>query len=301
MVRSNTADKIFEITLYIFAFLLILIVVGFFFELLINSLPSIKSFGFSFLFNSKWNPVKEIFGALPFIVGTLITSILAVLVSSPISIGTAIFIDEYVNKRFSNLFSSLIEILAAIPSVIYGLWGIFFIVPIVRKIEFFFYNNFSYIKIFRSQPSGVGIMSAVVILCIMIIPYTVSVCKELLKLVPGDQLEAGYSLGITKWEVISKIKLPYIRSGLFAGIGLSLGRALGETMAVTMLIGNRNALPLSIFDPSNTLASVIANEFNEATGTMHLSSLIELGLILFLITFIINILMRITLKRLVNK
>lgn len=290
-------DNIYNFILSMFGLFSILLVIGFFIELLISSIPSLKAFHFSFIFGSNWDPVRNEFSALPFILGTLITSFLAVLISSPLALGAAILLDEYLKGTFSNIILSLIELLAAIPSVVYGLWGIFVLVPIVRSFEQFLYSHLSFIPFFNSPPYGIGILSAVIILCIMIIPYTISISKEVLSLVPKDQKEAGYALGASKWDVISKIKIPYVRSGIFAGVGLSLGRALGETMAVTMVIGNRNDIPKTLFDPANTLASVIANEFSEATSNLHISSLIELGLILFIITFTINLIMRLILRR----
>ena len=297
MKKLFTSDNLYSLLLYISGIFLILIVVLIFIDLIINSLPSIKAFSLSFLVKSKWDPVRNEFGALPFIIGTLLTSFLAVIISTPLSIGSAILLDEYVGSKLSNTLSSLIELLAAIPSVVYGLWGIFILVPAMRSFEKFLYIHLGFIPFFNSEPFGVGVLTAVVILCIMIIPYSLSIVREVLKLVPEDQKEAGYALGATKWEVISKIKLPYVRSGIFAGVGLSLGRALGETMAVTMVIGNRNAIPKTLFDPANTLASVIANEFSEATSSLHISSLIELGLILFIITFITNLVMRLILRK----
>ena len=297
MKKLFTSDNLYSLLLYISGIFLILIVVLIFIDLVISSLPSIKAFSLSFLVKSKWDPVRNEFGALPFIIGTLLTSFLAVIISTPLSIGSAILLDEYVGSKLSNTLSSLIELLAAIPSVVYGLWGIFILVPAMRSFEKFLYIHLGFIPFFNSEPFGVGVLTAVVILCIMIIPYSLSIVREVLKLVPEDQKEAGYALGATKWEVISKIKIPYIRSGIFAGVGLSLGRALGETMAVTMVIGNRNAIPKTLFDPANTLASVIANEFSEATSSLHISSLIELGLILFIITFITNLVMRLILRK----
>jgi phosphate transport system permease protein len=297
MKKLCSSDNIYSVLLYISGIFLILIVVLIFIDLIISSIPSIKAFSLSFLVKSIWDPVRNEFGALPFIVGTLLTSFLAVIISTPLSIGSAILLDEYVGSKLSNMLSSLIELLAAIPSVVYGLWGIFALVPAMRSFEKFLYTYLGFIPFFNSEPYGVGVLTAIVILCIMIIPYSLSIVREVLKLVPKDQNEAGYALGATKWEVISKIKIPYIRSGIFAGIGLSLGRALGETMAVTMVIGNRNAIPKTLFDPANTLASVIANEFTEATSSLHISSLIELGLILFIITFITNLIMRLILRK----
>jgi phosphate transport system permease protein len=248
--------------------------------LLIASLPSIKALGISFLTGRTWDPVTLKFGALPFLVGTLITSFLALLISTFFSIPISIFLGYYYREgKASSFVKTVIELLAGIPSVIYGFWGLFFFVPIIRFIE----------TALGVPPYGVGILASSLILAIMIIPYSASLGREVISLVPNDLKEAALSLGATRFEVIRKVILPYARSGIFAGILLSLGRALGETMAVTMLIGNSNFLPTSIFSPANTMASVIANEFTEATGAVYLSSLIELALLLFVVTTIINI------------
>jgi phosphate transport system permease protein len=192
----------------------------------------------------------------------------------------------------------LIDLLAAIPSVVYGLWGLVIMVPYIKILENWLYKNYSFIPIFNAQPYGVGILSATFILLIMILPFAISLIKEVLKLVPTVIKEQALALGATKWEVMQKIIIPYIRSGIFAGIGLSLGRALGETMAVTMLIGNRNSIPTSVFDPANTLASIIANDFYEASSKLHVSSLIYLGLISLTITLTITLVMKIILTKL---
>ncbi len=283
------SDKIFKGVLLVTGILFSLLFVIIFFSLLKESLPSIKSFGFNFIFLKEWNPVIEKFGMLPFLVGTLLTSIIALLISLPFSISIALFLGEYFKTGFiSKLLSYSTDLLAGIPSVIYGFWGLYSLVPLVREIE---------IKLLVS-PYGVGILTASLVLAIMIIPYASSIAREVIKLVPQDLIEAGYSLGATRYEVIKKIIIPYSFSGIFAGILLSFGRAFGETMAVTMVIGNSNFLPRSIFSPANTMASVIANEFAEATGALHLSSLIHIGLWLFIITFLINLLGNLIIKRL---
>ncbi len=244
---------------------------------------------FKFLFLKEWDPVVEKFGMLPFLVGTLLTSIIALLISLPFSISIALFLGEYFKTGFiSRVLSYSTDLLAGIPSVIYGFWGLYLLVPLIRKLE---------IKL-GVLPYGVGILTASLILAVMIIPYASSIAREVIKLVPQDLIEAGYSLGATRYEVIKKVIIPYSFSGIFAGILLSFGRAFGETMAVTMVIGNSNFLPKSIFSPANTMASVIANEFTEATGDIHLSSLIHIGLWLFIITFLINLVGNIIIKRL---
>ncbi len=274
------ADKIFKFFLYASGVVLTLLVLFTFYSLLCNSLPSIKKFGISFLIGKEWNPVSEDFGILPFIIGTFATSIIALFLSLPFSISIALLLGIYIRSNTVNkLLSYTTDLLAGIPSVIYGFWGLFFLVPIIREME---------IKL-GITPYGVGIITASLILAIMIIPYTSSIAREIIKMVPQDLIEAGLSLGATRYDVIRKVILPYARSGIFAGIFLSFGRAFGETMAVTMVIGNSNFIPKTIFSPANTMASLIANEFTEATKDIHLSALIQIGFWLFLFTFAINL------------
>lgn len=273
-------EQLFRHSLVLMALLLLVIILAIFFTLVMESMPSIKAFGLHFLASDSWNPVTKQFGALPFLVGTLLTSFLALLISLPFSFSIAIFLGEYHPKgSLSSFLKSVVELIAGIPSVIYGFWGLFVVVPVMRSLE---------LK-FGIAPYGIGIFTASVILAIMIIPFAASMGREIIRMVPNNLKEAAYSLGATRYEVVRNIILPYTRSGLFAGILLSLGRALGETMAVTMVIGNTNDLPHSIFAPGNTMASVIANEFTEAASTLYLSSLIEMGLALFLVTALINI------------
>jgi phosphate transport system permease protein len=272
-------DKIFKKILFAGALFIVLLTITVFVTILNGSIPSIKKFGIHFLVSTQWNPVSGKFGALPFIEGTLVTSILAIIISIPFSLSVALFLGEFFKEGiFNEILSSAVDLLAGIPSVIYGFWGLVFLVPIIRNME---------IK-FGITPYGVGILTASVVLAIMIIPYTASIAREVIKLTPQDIKEAGYSLGGTRLDVIRSIVFPNARSGIFAGIFLGLGRALGETMAVTMVIGNSNSLPKTIFSPSNTMASVIANEFTEATTNIHLSSLIQIGLWLFIITLLVN-------------
>ena len=273
------AETIFQGLLAGAAVFMVLLVAAIFLTLLINSLPSIKEFGFRFFYGKTWDPVTGEFGALPFLVGTLITSFLSLAISLPFSLSLSIFLGEYSTKgTVASLLQSAIELLAGIPSVIYGFWGLFILVPIVRFIE---------IKL--GVPAiGVGIFISALVLSIMIIPYAASLGREVIRLVPDELKEAAYSLGATRFEVIKKVILPYVISGITAGNLLALGRAIGETMAVTMVIGNSNVIPMSIFAPANTMASVIANEFTEATDNIYLSSLVEIGLLLFMVTMIIN-------------
>lgn len=286
--RQIRMEKIFRSSLVLIALSILVLVFAFMLTLVIQSLPSIKALGFGFLYGKTWDPVANIYGTYPFLLGTLLTSFLALLISIPFSFSIAIFLGEYFPRGwFSEFLKNAIELIAAVPSVIYGFWGLFVLVPIVRSIE---------LKM-GITPYGIGIFTSSVILAIMIIPYAASLGREMIRMVPADLKEAAYSLGATRWEVIRMVIIPYSKSGLFAGVLLSLGRALGETMAVTMVIGNTSIIPKSIFDPGNTMASVIANEFTEAASTLYLSSLIELGLILFLVTVVINIIGKRVIKR----
>ncbi len=268
--------------------LVVVLVAGIFVTLVIESWPSIKAFGLRFLWTTTWDPVSLQFGALPFLVGTLITSFLALIIAAPFALAGAIFLGEIAPPRYANPVSFVIELLAGIPSVIYGLWALFYLVPLVRWFE---------MKI-GAPPFGLGLFTASLVLAIMILPYALSVARDVIRLVPDDLKEAAYGLGATRWETIRHVILPYARSGIFAGIVLALGRALGETMAVTMVIGNRSAMPQSLWDLANTMASVIANEFTEATEDVHLAALVEIGLLLFIITVIVNLLARIIIIRL---
>jgi len=284
----NFKEKAFKKTLTISAIVAVIILIAIFFTLLINSFPSIKGFGARFFYDKTWDPVADEYGALPFLVGTLLTSFLALIISTPFSIAVSIFLGEYYKKGIvAETFKNVIDLLAGIPSVIYGFWGLFVLVPIVRFIE---------IKL-NVPPYGVGIFTSSVILAIMILPFSVSLSRQVISMVPDHLKEAAYSLGATRYEVITKIIIPYTKSGLFAGLLLALGRALGETMAVTMLIGNTHAIPTGIFSPGNTMASVIANEFSEATGRLYTSALIEMGLFLFVVATVINIIGKQIIKR----
>ena len=281
-------EKFFQKGLGLTGIILIIMLLSIFITLLISSTPSIKHLGIRFLYGDAWNPVTDEYGALPFLIGTLLTSLLALIISTPFALSTAIFLGEYYPVGMvSNIFKNIIELLASIPSVVYGFWGMVVLVPIIRNLE---------LKL-HVLPYGVGILTSSIILAIMIIPYSVSLSRQVISMVPPTLKEGAYSLGATRFEVIKKIIIPHTRSGLFAAVLLALGRALGGTMAVTMLIGNSHYLPTSIFSPSNTMASVIANEFTEATGNVYLSVLIEMGLLLFIVTTLINISGRQIIKR----
>jgi phosphate transport system permease protein len=273
-------ELLFKRVLAAVSFVLLFLVIGVFITLVLQSFPSIKALGFKFLWGKVWDPVQNIYGAYPFLIGTLLTSFTALILSIPFSYGLAIYLGEYnAGGWLSNLLKNTVELIAAVPSIIYGFWGLFVLVPIIRNME---------LK-YHIPPYGIGIFTASLILAIMIIPYAASLGITLIRMVPASLKEGAYALGATRFEVIRKVILPYTRSGLFAGVLLSLGRALGETMAVTLLIGNTSAIPASIFSPGNTMASVIANEFTEADHSIYLSALIELGLVLFVVTIIINL------------
>ncbi len=282
-------DRIFRFLIFLCASTVILIAAGMCITLFINSLPVLKHMGVSFILSSDWDPVNNKFGILPFLVGTLITSFLSLLISLPFSISTAILLGEYLRKgRMAIFLQNIIDLMAGIPSVIYGFWGLLVLVPIVQKVE---------IKL-NIIPYGVGIFTASIVLATMVIPYTASIAREVISLVPDDLREAGYALGATRWEVIRCIVIPHAKTGIFAGVLLAFGRAIGETMAVTMIIGNRNQIPKSIFAPANTMASAIANQFTEATSDIYVSALIGVGLVLFMVTVIINYAGRYIIKRL---
>jgi phosphate transport system permease protein len=279
--KWGISEASFRKFLYLAGLILLILLVAIFFSLIAASLPALQEFGLGFLFGRTWDPVHGVFGGLVFLVGTLLTSFLALIISMFFSLPASIFLGEYFRHgKASTFMKSVIELLAGIPSVIYGFWGLFLLVPLVRGLE---------MKL-GVAPQGVGIFTSSLVLAVMIIPYASSIGSEVIRLVPADLKEAAFSLGATRFEVIRKVILPYAYSGIFAGVLLALGRALGETMAVTMVIGNSNFLPQSIFSPGNTMASVIANEFTEATGSLYLASLIGLALVLFVVTMIINIL-----------
>lgn len=269
-------------------------------ELFLGSTRSIAKFGLPFIVGTTWDPVHEIFGALPFNYGTILTSAIALLIGLPISIGVAIFLAEKIKakKGITYVLGTLIELLAAVPSVIYGLWGLFFLSPLLREyVETPLNRYLGFIPLFSGTPLGLDFFTAGIILAIMIIPTVSAVSTNILNAVPNSQREAMYSLGATNWEVIQKSVLPYARSGIFGATILGLGRAVGETMAVTMIIGNTPTITASLFSGGYTLSAVIANEFTEAASPLYLSALIELGLILFFVALVINVFARLLLWR----
>ncbi len=277
--KNNRGDLIFRSLLFISSGFIVLLVISIGITLLIESYPAIKHNGTSLITGKVWDPVSENYSVLPFLLGTLITSILALLISLPFSLSASIFLGEYVEgKRTAKIIKSSLDLLSGIPSIIYGFWGLIILVPLVRQFE----------ALLGFEPLGIGIFTASLILAIMITPFTISIAREVIRLVPYDLKEAAYSLGATRYEVIRNVIIPHARSGIFAGILLSFGRAFGETMAVTMVIGNANDIPKNIFAPANTMASVIANEFTEATSDIYLSTLVSLGLVLLITSIIVN-------------
>ena len=258
------------------------------YELWINSEPSRLKFGWSFLFTQSWDPVAGQFGALPFIFGTVVTSALALLIAVPLGVGAATFLAELAPPRISDALTFCIELLAAVPSVIFGLIGIFVLVPALQVIVPPLKQVFGNLPIFSGAFYGVSVFSAGIVLSIMIVPFIISVSREVLLAVPTDLREAALALGATKWEATWQVVLPFARTGIIGSIFLALARALGETMAVTMVIGNTPKIQASLLAPGYSIAAVIANEFTEATGDLYLSALIELGLVLFALTIVIN-------------
>ncbi len=279
------SDKITKWVLLVSSFIILLVAGGMVYSLVGGSIPAFKAFGFNFIFSNNWNPTegKENYGALPFIAGTIITSIAALLISLPLSFSASLFLGEYYKgTRMSGIIGMMVDLLAGIPSIVYGLWGFYVLRPLLISLGL--------------PNQGFGVFTASIILAIMIIPYATSLSTEIIMMVPNELKEAAYSLGATKSEVIFNVVVPSARSGIIAGYILAFGRALGETMAITMLIGNANKIPGSFFGTGNTMASVIANQFGEADG-LKLSSLIAIGLLLFVITGIINAVGKFIIKR----
>jgi phosphate transport system permease protein len=288
---KRTPDLGFRLGTGAFASLIVLIVGGIAFVLAQDSWLSIQKFGLAFWRTGTWDPVAGDFGALPFIWGTLYSSLLALLISTPIAIGIAVFIAELCPAALRQPLVFLTELLAAIPSIVYGLWGIFVLVPAVRWVETSIPDSLRQLPLFAGPPLGLGMLAAALVLAIMVIPFTSSIAREVLKSVPAAQREAAYALGATRFEAI-RAALFYARTGIVGGIMLGFGRALGETMAITMVIGNNPRISTSLFAPQYTMAAVIANEFTEAADELYLSALVEIGLVLFIITLIVNSLSR---------
>jgi phosphate transport system permease protein len=292
--RLREGDEIARLITFLFAASVVLLTVLLVYELWIGSSLPRHKFGFNFFRTSVWDPIFDQFGALPFIYGTLITAAVSLLIAVPLGIGAAIFLAELAPARVSDMLEFFIDLLAAVPSVIYGLLGVFIVVPIMRSyVQPALKSTLGFLPLFQGPAYGVGFLTAGIVLAIMVIPFIISVSREVLLSVPRDQREAALSLGATRWESTWKVVVPFARSGIFGSIFLALARALGETMAVTMVIGNTPLISSSLFSPGYSIAAVIANELAEASSNLHYESLIELGLVLFLLTFILNGLARI--------
>ncbi len=287
--RVRGGDEVAYLTTLASALLILVVVSLIVIELWINSQPTVHKFGFSFLSGSRWDPNSGEFGALPFIYGTCVTSFLALLIAVPFGVAASIFLAEMAPPGISNVLTFLIELLAAVPSVIYGLIGIFVLVPLIRDyLVPVLTSLFGYLPIFKGDFYGVSFLSAGLVLSVMVVPFIISVSREVLLAVPRDQREASLALGTTKWETTWQVVIPNASTGIIGSIFLALARALGETMAVTMVIGNTPKITASLLSPGYSIAAVIANEFAEASGSLYVSSLIFLGLVLFGLTIIIN-------------
>jgi phosphate transport system permease protein len=296
--QRQVGDRVFRVLLTLAALAVPLLLGFLVLELWLGSRLAIAEFGFGFATSSTWDPVAGQFGALPLIVGTLVSSFLALLIAVPLSLGVAIFLTEFAPGWLRQPVAFLIELLAAIPSVVYGLWGIFVLIPFLRATAFpALQGGLGFLPFFQGTIYGPSMLSASIILAIMVMPYIMSVSREVLLAVPGSQREAALALGATRWEAVVTAVVPYARSGIIGAVILGLGRALGETMAVTMLIGNRHDLSTSLFAPGYTMAAAIANEFSEAVTDIHLSALAYVALLLFVVTVIVNALARLLIWR----
>ncbi|MGF1491585.1 MAG: phosphate ABC transporter permease subunit PstC [Microcoleaceae cyanobacterium] len=254
-----------------------------------QAIPAFQQFGLGFIFKSAWNPVNEEYGAFPMIYGTLVTSLIALLIAVPLGLGTAIFLSEdFIPSKIRTVLAFLVELLAAIPSVVFGLWGIFVLIPFLRPFQMFFFNNFKWIPLFSTPPAGPGTFPAGVILAIMILPIITAIARDSLSSLPDDLRQASTGLGATRWVTIIRVLIPAAFSGIVGGIMLGLGRAMGETMAATMIIGNSNRFNISLFAPGNTIASLLANQFPEASG-LQVSALMYAGFVLFIMTLLVNV------------
>ena len=304
--RFRRGDIAFKSLTLISAITVLVLLAGVMLALLHGSLPAWRAFGLGFLTSESWNPVTEKFGALPAIYGTLVTSIIAMLIGVPVSLGIAFFLTEICPERLKRTVSIAIELLAGIPSIIYGIWGLFVFAPWFQAtVQPFLIDTFANIpvlnQLFAGPPYGIGMLTAGLILAIMVLPFITSITREVFETVPPVLKEAAYGIGCTRWEVIRRVVIPYTLVGIIGAVMLGLGRALGETMAVTFVIGNAHRIVTSLFAPGTTISASIANEFTEATGELYTSSLIALGLILFFITFVVLAAARFMLMRIERK
>jgi phosphate transport system permease protein len=304
--RFRIGDRTFNILTQASAIAVLVILAGVMISLVIGSLPAWRAFGFDFFTSQSWNPVTEKFGALPAIYGTIVTSFIAMLIGVPVSLGIAIFLTEICPEHLRRTIGIAIELLAGIPSIIYGIWGLFVFAPFFQAhLQPFLIDAFANVPVFNQlfagPPYGIGLLTAGLILAIMVLPFITSITREVFETVPPVLKEAAYGIGCTRWEVMRRVVIPYTRVGIVGGVMLGLGRALGETMAVTFVIGNAHRIMPSIMAPGTTISASIANEFTEATGDLYTSSLVALGLILFFITFVVLAIARLMLMRIAQK
>jgi phosphate transport system permease protein len=295
IVGRAVGDRIYVAVITGFAVGVPLLLALIFWEVLLAGWPALREFGFAFLTTSSWDPVQGKFGAAPAIFGTIVTSLIALIIATPLALGVAIFLSEYAPAWLRQPIAFFVDLLAAIPSVVYGLWGIFVLIPLLRQHVIPFLRDTLHLgatPFFTGPAYGNSMLAAGLILAIMVLPYISSVSREVLLAVPRSQREAAMALGATRWETIQKAVLPFARSGVIGGIILGLGRALGETMAVTMLIGNRHEISASLLAPGYTMASIIANEFSEASNDMHFAALMAVGFVLLVVTLIVNAIAR---------
>jgi phosphate transport system permease protein len=302
MAKANPAtsrgDSYFTWLTAICSLITPILMAGIFLELLYYSIPSIKKFGFSFLYTQIWNPVTQQFGGASSIYGTLMSTLIAMVIAVPLSIAIALFLVELARPGVSKVVGTLIELLAAIPSIIYGMWGMFVFAPFMAKyIQPLFQNTLGFLPLFQGPPMGLGMLTAGIILAFMILPFICAITRDVFQLVPNVVKESAHGMGATTWEVTYKVTIPYGLVGIIGALFLGLGRALGETMAVTFVIGNAHHIAASLFAPGNSIASTLANEFTEATEPMYVSALIELGLVLFIITYLVQVLAQFLLRR----
>lgn len=294
-------DKIYRSILLIAASSILLIVFAIFYMMIQNSMPTIQRFGIGFLFASEWNPSQQVYGALPFIYGTVVSSLIAILIAIPVSLGIAVFLVEQAPAKVARPIAFMVELLAAIPSVVYGLWGIFVLAPFIRNyLGPVLQDYLGFLPLFQGRLTGIGMLTGGIILAIMITPIITAVVRDVLDAVPTTQREAALALGATKWET-TMVVLGNAASGIAGAVVLGLGRAVGETMAVTMVIGNSPQISASLFEPAYTIASVLAANFADATEELYLSALIEMGLVLFLVTLVINALAKLLIMSVANK
>ncbi len=295
---TSKGDFYFRWLTAICALLIPALMAGIFLELLVHSWPSIKKFGFNFLISQDWNPVTQQFGGGSSIFGTLVSTAIAMLIAVPLSIAIALFLVELANPKISKVAGTMIELLAAIPSIIYGMWGMFVFAPFMAKyVQPALQSTLGFLPLFQGPPMGLGMLTAGIILAFMILPFICAITRDVFQLVPPVMKESAHGMGATTWEVTYKVTIPYGLVGIIGAVFMGLGRALGETMAVTFVIGNAHNIAASLFAPGNSIASTLANEFTEATEAIYVSALIELGLVLFIFTYLVQMLAQFMLRR----